>query len=395
MPKVIILMMDSFGVGGAKDADKFNDTGANTFYNIAKNYPNLSLPNLEKLGLKKIGFMASQQTAPLVQGTAAIKSQSKYGYMQEISAGKDTISGHWEMAGLPVLKDFGHFPLEYPSFPAELIQKICSRAQIDGILGNVAASGTVIIQELGEEHLKTLKPIFYTSADSNLQIAAHEEYFGLERLYKLCEIAFEEVKPYNIGRVIARPFIGSKSGEFTRTKNRHDYAVSPFGATILDKAKASALEVVAIGKISDIYAGSGITKQTKASGLKELWDKTLEETKNLKGDGIIFTNFVDFDMNWGHRRDIKGYAEGLMYFDTRLPEIEDLLAPNDVVFITADHGCDPTYKGTDHTRECVPVIMFGKNISEKNIGCRKTYADIAQTIAKIFNLEPFEIGTPF
>ena len=395
MPKVIILMMDSFGVGGAIDADKFDDVGANTFYNIAKNYPNLSLPNLEKLGLKEIGYMASNQIAPLKEGKSTIQSQSKYGYMQEISAGKDTISGHWEMAGLPVMTDFGHFPLDYPSFPDDLIQKICTRAQIDGILGNKSASGTVIIQELGEEHIKTQKPIFYTSADSNLQIACHEEYFGLERLYKLCEIAFEEVKPYNIGRIIARPFIGTKSGEFTRTKNRHDYAVSPFGPTVLNKAQQSGLEVIAIGKISDIYANSGITKKTKASGLEELWDKTLEETKNLQTDGIIFTNFVDFDMNWGHRRDIKGYAEGLMYFDSRLPEIESLLAPDDVVIITADHGCDPTYKGTDHTRECVPVIMFGKNITTQNIGCRKTYADIAQTIARIFKLEPFNIGTAF
>lgn len=388
-------MMDSFGVGGAKDANKFDDVGANTFYNIAQNYPNLSLPNLEKLGLTEIGYMASGNKATLIKGTSTIKSQSKYGYMQEISAGKDTISGHWEMAGLPVLKDFGHFPLDYPSFPKDLIQKICQRAQIDGILGNKSASGTVIIQELGEEHIKTGLPIFYTSADSNLQIACHEEHFGLERLYKLCEIAFEEVKPYNIGRIIARPFIGSKAGEFTRTKNRHDYAVSPFGPTILNKTSQAGKEVIAIGKIADIYSGSGITKKIKANGLEELWNKTLEETKNLQTDGIIFTNFVDFDMNWGHRRDIKGYAEGLMYFDKRLPEIESLLSPDDIVFITADHGCDPTYKGTDHTRECVPVIMFGKNITTQNIGCRQTYADIAQTIAQIFNLEPFNIGTAF
>jgi phosphopentomutase len=316
--------------------------------------------------------------------------------MEEVSADKDTISGHWEMAGLPVLHKFGHFKPDYPSFPEELIDKICTKFGIDGILGNKAASGTVIIQELGEEHLKTGKPIFYTSADSNIQIAAHEEQFGLERLYQLCEIAYEEVKPYNIGRVIARPFVGQKNGEFVRTKNRHDYALTPFEPTILDKAKEKGLEVTAIGKIRDIYAGSGVTRAVKASGLKELWDVTLEEIK-LMGDkdGIVFTNFVDFDMEWGHRRDVKGYAEGLMYFDKRLPDILEVLNDDDVVFITADHGCDPTYKGTDHTRECVPVLMFGKNVKAENIGRRGTYADIAATIADKFNLEIFNVGKSF
>jgi phosphopentomutase len=217
----------------------------------------------------------------------------------------------------------------------------------------------------------------------------------LDKLYKLCEIAFEEVKPYNIGRVIARPFVGEKAGEFVRTKNRHDYAVSPFAPTVLDKAKKAGLEVVAIGKISDIYAGSGITKKVKASGLEELWDKTLEETKNFEGDGIVFTNFVDFDMSWGHRRDVKGYAEGLMYFDKRLPEIVKYLDDDDIVIITADHGCDPTYKGTDHTRELVPVIMFGKKVEDENIGKRKTFADIAETVAKHLGIEGFGVGEAF
>ncbi len=395
MAKVVILMMDSFGVGGAVDAINFDDEGANTFYNIAKNYKNLALPNLDFLGLTKILEMASGKKVELSNDEPKIKFSSKYGYMEEMSAGKDTISGHWEMAGVPVMKDFGHFKLDYPSFPEELIEKICKRAGIEGILGNKAHSGTVIIQELGEEHLKTLKPIFYTSADSNMQIAAHEEKFGLENLYKLCEIAFEEVKPYNIGRIIARPFVGEKSGEFVRTKNRHDYAVSPFDKTILDKAKEKGLEVVAIGKIGDIYAHQGMTKEVKASGLEELWDVTLDEIKKLKKDGIIFTNFVDFDMNWGHRRDVEGYAKGLEYFDKRLSEIENVLEDDDIVFITADHGCDPTYKGTDHTRECVPVIMFGKNVEAQNIGCRKGYYDIAETIAEFFNIEGFGIGKSF
>jgi len=396
MTKAIILMMDSFGVGGAKDAAAFDDEGANTFLHIAENYPHFSAPNLQALGLQEAGVIASGKKAPLEDGKILLSLPAKYGCMEEISAGKDTISGHWEMAGVPVKKDFGHFKLDYPSFPDELIEKICKRAGIEGILGNKAASGTVIIQELGEEHIKTLKPIFYTSADSNLQIAAHEEIFGLDRLYKLCEIAFEEVKPYNIGRVIARPFVGDKAGEFVRTKNRHDYALTPFAPTILDKAKEKGLSVTAIGKIRDIYAGSGVTRAVKASGLKELWDVTLAEIKRMGDkDGIVFTNFVDFDMEWGHRRNVNGYAEGLMYFDSRLPEIADVLGEDDIVFITADHGCDPTYKGTDHTRECVPVIMFGKNVKAENIGRRQTYADIAATIAEKFDLQPFELGKSF
>ena len=249
---------------------------------------------------------------------------------------------------------------------------------------------------MGEEHIKTGKPIFYTSADSNIQIAAHEKYFGLEKLYELCQIAFEEVKPYHIGRVIARPFEGEKAGEFRRTKNRHDYALKPFAPTVLDKAKEAGLAVTAVGKINDIYAKSGITKAVKASGLEELFDVTLEEIRQMgQNDGIVFTNFVDFDMEWGHRRNVKGYAEGLMYFDKRLPEIEKVLDEDDIVFITADHGCDPTYKGTDHTRECVPVLMFGKKVHPENIGRRKTYADIAATIAEKFNLLPFEAGKSF
>lgn len=395
MARAIILMMDSFGVGGAKDARAFGDEGADTFVHIAENYPHFSVPNLEALGLNRASLLATGKEAPLTRAEAKMNVPAAYGCMEEISAGKDTISGHWEMAGVPVKEDFGHFPLEYPSFPQELVERICQRAGLSGILGNKAASGTVIIQELGEEHLATGKPIFYTSADSNLQIAAHEEKFGLERLYKLCEIAFEEVKPYRIARVIARPFVGEKNGEFVRTKNRHDYALSPLAPTLLDKAKEKGLQVVAIGKISDIYAGSGVTKKVLASGLEELWDKTLEEVKNLDADGIVFTNFVDFDMTWGHRRDVKGYAEGLMYFDSRLPEILPLLRDDDVVFITADHGCDPTWAGTDHTRECVPVLMFGPKVKQQSLGRRKTYADIAETIVLKFGLSPFHIGTPF
>lgn len=394
MKRVIILMMDSFGIGGAKDALAFGDEGANTLYNIAKANNGLEIPNLNALGLGKAAFLSSGKE-PYIIGNSSVKIASKYGAMQEISKGKDTSSGHWEMAGVPVLFDWGYFPKEYPSFNGELIASIVKESGINGILGNVAASGTAIIEELGEEHIKTLKPIFYTSADSVMQIAAHEKYFGLDNLYKLCEIAFEKVKPYNIARIIARPFEGEKKGEFKRTKNRHDYSVIPPAPTVLDKLKQSGGEVVSVGKISDIFAGSGITKVVKASGLEELWNVTLNEVKLAKDKTIVFTNFVDFDMTWGHRRDVKGYAQGLEYFDKRLPELVDILQDDDIVFITADHGCDPTYKGTDHTRENVPVLMFGKKITPSELGLRQTYADIGQTIATYFNLEPMNYGKSF
>lgn len=394
MKRVIILMMDSFGIGGAPDAENFGDKGADTFLHIAQARKGLNVPNLNRLGLGQAAFEASGERAP-VSGTPTINIGAKFGHMREISRGKDTSSGHWEMAGVPVLFDWGYFPKEYPSFPAGLIENIVKKAGIKGILGNEAASGTAILDELGEEHIRTGKPIFYTSADSVLQIAAHEEHFGLENLYKLCEIAFEEVKPYNIARVIARPFIGEKAGNFVRTKNRHDYSVTPPAPTVLDKLKSAGGTVVSIGKISDIYAGQGITKARKAAGLEELWNVTLEEVKNAPDRSIVFTNFVDFDMAWGHRRDVNGYAEGLEYFDKRLPELVALLQDGDLVFITADHGCDPTYRGTDHTREQVPVLMFGKNVEPENLGQRETYADIGQSIAKYFDLDPMEYGKNF
>lgn len=396
MGRVVILMMDSFGIGGAKDADKFDDTGTNTFCNIASLHQGLKIPNLDSLGLSKAAIASSGIIPEIgVQPQAQLSLPSKYGFMQELSLDKDTTSGHWEMAGVPVLTRWGHFKPDYPSFPESLIKAICQEAGIDGILGNIAASGTEIIQVHGEEHIKTGLPIFYTSADSNIQIACHEELFGLDKLYALCEIAFKHAKPYHIARIIARPFIGEKSGEFTRTKNRHDYSVNPFEETLLDKMKNSGGNVISIGKISDIYAKQGITKAVKASGLEELWNVTLDEIKNAPDNSIIFTNFVDFDMSWGHRRDVKGYAEGLEYFDTRLPEIQTLLKDDDLVFITADHGCDPSYKGSDHTRENVPVIMFGKKVKAEFIGARDTFADLGQTIAEYFGLEKLKHGKSF
>ena len=396
MGRVIILMLDSFGVGGAKDAAAFGDEGANTLLHIAQKNGGLNVPNMAALGLLKAGQASCGEEIPAGKMTEAkINLPSKYGFMREVSKGKDTSSGHWEMAGVPVLFDWGYFPPNYPSFPKDLIDAICKEANLPGILGNKAASGTVIINELGAEHIKTGKPICYTSADSVFQIAAHEKYFGLDRLYKVCEIAFKHLKPYNIARVIARPFEDDGKGGFVRTKNRHDYSVKPPNKTLLDIAKDNGRQVISIGKIADIYANQGITKAVKASGLEELFNVTLEQVKQAPDGSIVFTNFVDFDMVWGHRRDIKGYADGLEYFDSRLPELAAILQDDDIVFITADHGCDPTYKGSDHTRENVPVIAFGKNIKPEFIGGRDTYADLGQSAATWLKIPPTLTGKSF
>ena len=396
MARAIILMMDSFGIGGAPDADAFDNAGADTLGHIASANKGLKIPNLVFLGLEQAAIGATG-SRPLLgpQESPRLTLRGCFGHAKEISKAKDTTSGHWEMAGVPVLQKWGYFKPDYPSFPEELVRRICDVAGLDGILGNKAASGTVIIQEFGGEHIQTGKPIFYTSADSCLQIAAHEKHFGLERLYRLCEIAFEQVKPYRIARIIARPFIGEKAGEFVRTKNRHDYSVVPPAPTLLDKMKAAGGQVVAIGKISDIYAGCGVTEKISASGHDELWDKTFAAMLQTPENAIIFTNFVDFDMLYGHRRDVYGYARALEAFDRRLPEIEAYLRPDDIVFITADHGNDPTWRGTDHTREQVPVLMFGAKVRHEDLGQRETFADIAQTVAEMFGLAPFAYGKSF
>lgn len=396
MARAIILMMDSFGIGGAPDGARYGNDGANTLGHIAALRKGLNIPNLHGLGLSEAAKGAGGEYPAVGPQTAPrLQMASKYGHAKEISMDKDTVSGHWEMAGLPNLKGWGHFKPDYPSFPAEVIENIVRESGIPGILGNKAASGTVIIQELGEEHIRTGKPIFYTSADSNMQIAAHENHFGLDRLYRLCEIAYKYVQPYNIGRIIARPFVGEKNGAFSRTTNRKDYTAQPFGETLLDRIKSAGGNVIAIGAINDIYAHRGITKEVHAAKLPQLWDATLREIKETPDFSLVFTNFEDFDMYFGHRRDVDGYAEALEYFDSRLPEIAGVLQEDDIVFITADHGNDPTWEGTDHTREQVPVIMFGPKVAAADLGQRETYADIAQTIAEYFNLKPFEYGTSF
>lgn len=410
MKRTIILLLDSFAVGGAEDAGKFigtladgsefDDIGSNTLGHIAQKCAEgeanidrngtLNIPNLNTLGFGRACFESSSYFPPGLD--KSVDPIAAYGYAKELSTGKDTSCGHWEIAGVPVLFDWGYFDKKQNSFPQELLDELVSRGDLAGYLGNCHASGTTILEQLGDEHVKTGKPIFYTSTDSVFQIACHEESFGIERLYELCEIARELLDKYHIGRVIARPFIGSDSSNYERTGNRHDYSVTPPAPTLLDRMKESGGQVVSIGKISDIFAAQGITKATRAIGLKALFDASLNELKQAGDQTIIFTNFVNFDADFGHRRNVSGYAAGLEYFDTRLPEMLDLMADDDLLVLTADHGCDPTWKGTDHTREHIPVIFYSKSIQPGPVGLRDTFADIGQSIAAYHGLPELEYG---
>jgi phosphopentomutase len=398
MGRAIILVMDSFGIGATADADRFGDAGSNTLGNIATKRsagPNgpLQLPNLTRLGLMHAAqesageFPAGADTATEVIGA--------YGYASELSSGKDTPSGHWEIAGVPVLFDWGYFKKKTDTFPPELLDKLIERADLPGVLGNCHSSGTTIIAELGEEHMASGKPIVYTSADSVFQVACHEETFGLQRLYDLCDIARELVDEYKVGRVIARPFVGTNGSNFVRTGNRKDLTEPPPSPTLLDKLVDSGGEVVSVGKIADIYAHKGVTKKIKATGNAALFDSTLEALSEAPDRSIVFTNFVDFDMLYGHRRDVDGYAQALEYFDSRLPELFGMMKDDDVLVICADHGCDPTWEGTDHTREHIPVLVYGNSVAPGSLGKRETFADIGQSLAGFFGLSPMEYGTSF
>jgi phosphopentomutase len=396
--RAIILVLDSFGVGATADADKFGDVGADTFGHIAAARAAsvagpLKLPNLAKLGL----FHAGQEsTGTFAAGyDPSIEVIGAYGHAAELSSGKDTPSGHWEIAGVPVLFEWGYFTGKDEAFPKELLDELIARADLPGVLGNCHASGTTIIAELGDEHVSTGKPIVYTSADSVFQIACHEEAFGLDRLYDLCDIARELVDRYNIGRVIARPFEGDGPKTYARTGNRRDLTTPPHAPTVLDKLVEAGGEVVSVGKISDIYAHMGITKKIKASGNAALFDATLGAIKEAGDRSIVFTNFVDFDMLFGHRRDVEGYADALEYLDARLPEIIEVMGEGDLLVLCADHGCDPTWPGSDHTREHIPVLAFGKGVSPGSLGRRESFADIGQSLTTHFGLEPMDYGTSF
>jgi len=405
MARAILCVLDSFGIGGAPDAESFGDAGANTLGHIAAacaageadraglRAGPLALPHMVRLGLARAGELASG-TAPAGLDTG-VTPQGIWGAASETSRGKDTPSGHWEIAGVPVAFDWGYFPDIVPAFPPDLVAAIVEKGDLPGILGDCHASGTVIVAELGAEHIRTGKPICYTSADSVFQIAAHEDHFGLERLYALCEIVRELVDPLNIGRVIARPFTGETAETFTRTANRRDYSVLPPEPTLLDRAVAAGRKTWTIGKIADIFAHQGVSEILKGAGNDALFDKTLEALARAGDGDLLFANFIDFDSLYGHRRDVAGYAAALETFDRRLPEMLDRLAPGDLLLLTADHGCDPTWRGTDHTRERVPVIGTAPGLPPTGIGVRETFADIGETLAAHLGLAKGRHGASF
>ncbi len=396
MSRAIVLVLDSLGIGQAEDAERFGDVGADTLGHVASARAcqgGLRIPNLARLGLNHAHHASVGRDNPGLERPSAVTGS--WGLARELSTGKDTPSGHWEIAGVPVRFDFGYFRKPENTFPTELLADLIEQAGLPGVLGNCHASGTEILARLGPEHVATGKPIVYTSADSVFQIAAHEQHFGLERLYQVCRIARELLMPYNIGRVIARPFIGDAESGFTRTGNRRDYSLKPPAPTVLDKLIAAGGEVLAVGKIADIYAHSGISREIKADGNMALFDATLAAVDQARDDSLVMTNFVDFDMLYGHRRDPEGYAAALEAFDQRLPELLTRLRDDDLLILTADHGCDPTFAGTDHTREHVPVLAIGAGLKPGPIGARSSFADIGQTVADHLGLERMADGQSF
>ncbi len=402
--RALLIVLDSLGCGGAEDAQKYGDDGADTLGHIARacasghadvpglrNGP-LKMPTLASLGL---GLAAGASARTVSPGLEVAAPQGLWGYGVEQSAGKDTPSGHWELAGTPVPFAFGYFPATDPAFPPNLVAEIILRGQLPGILGDCHASGIAIIDDLGEEHRATGKPIFYTSTDSVLQIAAHEEAFGLQRLYDLCELVRELVNPLHIGRVIARPFLGSDRASFKRTPHRRDYSLQPPQGNILDSAAATGLEVCCIGKVGDIFGHRNTGCEIKGRDDMDLFDRMLGEWDAMPDRSLMFANFVDLDTDFGHRRNVSGYAAGLERFDGRMTELLPRLRAGDLVVMSADHGNDPTWTGTDHTREHVPILAFGPGIAGGSIGRRETFADAGATIARYLQLAPTTGGTPF
>ena len=381
--RAILIVLDSVGIGELPDAADFGDIGSNTLGNITKKCGGISLPNLSKLGLGKIDGINYLPVPEQVDGS--------YARMSEVSNGKDTITGHWELAGLQLSKPFPTYPEGFPQDVLDEFTRLTGR----GVLANCAASGTEIIKQYGEEHMKTGKLIVYTSADSVFQIAAHEDLVPIDELYRICQIARDMLKDeHMVGRVIARPFVG-EPGNFTRTSNRRDYSAAPASDTILDKLSQKGLDVIAVGKIEDIFSKKGITKADHTKSNMHGVDMTIDFMKQ-QNKGLIFTNLVDFDMLFGHRNNAQGYKEALEEFDKRLPEIIEAMKEDDVLIITADHGCDPTTESTDHSREYVPLLIYGNNIkSDVNLGTRGTFADVASTLADMFGVENVFPATSF
>lgn len=381
--RIFLVVMDSVGIGEAPDAEQFGDLGADTLGHIAEKMSGLNMPNMGKLGLSNIREIKGIEKAE--------KPLAFYTKMQEASSGKDTMTGHWEIMGLHIDTPFRVFP---EGFPEELISELESRTGRK-IIGNKPASGTEILVELGEEHLKTGNLIVYTSADSVLQIAAHEEIVPIEEQYEICKIARELTldEKYMVGRVIARPFVG-EPGSFKRTANRHDYALKPFERTVMNELKDANLDVIAIGKISDIYDGEGVTESLRTVSNMDGMDK-LVQTFEMDFTGISFLNLVDFDALFGHRRDPEGYGKALEEYDARLPEVFAKMEEDDLLIITADHGNDPIHHGTDHTREYVPLLVYAKNLEGKSLPLRETFADIGATVADNFNVKLPKYGQSF
>lgn len=381
--RICLIVLDSVGIGALPDADAFGDAGAHTLGNIYKTRGRLNLPNLYKMGL---GNIASSGLPPVEAPTAA------FGRMAEVTKAKDTTCGHWELMGLMMDKPFRTFP---NGFPEDLLHEWLRRAKRDlRWLGNTADSGTEIMARLGEEHLRTGAPIVYTSADSVFQVAAHEDVIPLPALYALCENARELLTgDYNVGRVIARPFTGTP-GAFKRTENRRDYAVPPTGETVLDAITARGQSTLGIGKIEDIFCKRGVTHVNHTTNNRDGIAATVDAL-NHADDALIFTNLVDFDMLYGHRNDVEGYAQALEYFDERLPEIVDALRDDDLLMITADHGCDPTTPSTDHSREYVPMLVYGKQVKPAGLGTRGSFADCAATVYEALGHETWKVGESF
>jgi phosphopentomutase len=390
MGRAILIVLDSVGCGGAADAASYGDDGADTLGHLAaacaegrgdraglRSGP-LRLPNLDALGL---GLAMRASTGRAAPGFSTATPRGQWGYGVETSKGKDTPSGHWEIVGTPVAFDWGYFPKEIPTFPQSLTSALIAEAKLPGILADRHASGAAIIAELGEEHMRTLKPICYTSADSVFQIAAHEQAFGLERLYEVCRIARRLCDPLAIGRVIARPFVGATAADFARTANRKDLSIPPLADNLLQRCAETGRAVATIGKIGDIFAHRHTGKELKGRSNDENLDLALAALRAAPEGGLIFVNLVDFDSEYGHRRDIAGYAACLEAFDKRLPEIEAGMRADDFCVLTADHGNDPTWRGSDHTREHVPIIAFGGGAPAGPIGARASLADIGATIA--------------
>ncbi len=401
MARAFLIVLDSVGIGGAPDAAAFGDEGADTLGHIAeacaagraeqcRSGP-LALPNLDALGL---GAAAAVATGRFPPGLSCAAPLGAYGAGVETSRGKDTPSGHWELAGAPVDFDWGYFPRRIPCFPPELVAALCAECGLPGILGDRHASGTEILEDLGAEHVRTGAPICYTSADSVFQIAAHEQAFGLERLYDVCAAARRLVDPLRIGRVIARPFLGDEATGFRRTSNRRDYATPPHLPTLCDRAAEAGRAVIGVGKIGDIFAHRGVTETRKGPDDAALIEIAAQAVADAPDGALVFVNLVEFDSLYGHRRDVAGYARALEAFDAALPRLRAGLRPGDLMILTADHGNDPTWAGTDHTREMVPILAFGPDVAPRALG-RRRFADVGATAARWLGLPPGPHGEAF